>query len=265
MVRRPAVAGMFYPGEKGALEKELAEMVDTTQSQQVLGLISPHAGYVYSGGCAGKGFGRIKVTDTVIILGVNHSGFGHPFAIDGNDSWQTPLNRVPLAVDLREKLAEDSQIFAVDSLAGNQEHSLEVQVPFIQYINPKARILPVTISSMNLSQLLAAGKELASLVNDNNDILMVASTDMSHYISADSARSKDQKAIDAILALDPQGLYNVVVKEQISMCGMAPTVMMLAAAIEAGATKAEVVEYTNSGETSGDFNKVVGYLSMIIF
>lgn len=265
MVRRPAVAGMFYPGDRGTLEHDLGRMVDRSGDQRVLGLISPHAGYVYSGGCAGKGFGRIMVPDDVIILGVNHSGFGHPFAVDGNESWQTPLGHATLAEELKEKLVQKSKIFAVDSVAGSQEHSLEVQVPFIQYLNPQARILPITVSSMDLSQLVAAGKELASVLHEHQDLLMIASTDMSHYISADNARKKDQRAIDSILALDPEGLFNTVVNEHISMCGMGPTVIMLTAALEAGATQAEVIEYTNSGETSGDFNKVVGYLSMIVY
>jgi AmmeMemoRadiSam system protein B len=256
---------MFYPGERGILEHDLGKMVDPSGDQKVIGLISPHAGYVYSGGCAGKAYSRVRVPDDVIILGVNHSGFGHPFAVDGHEFWQTPLGNAPLAGTFRERIVKDSRIFAVDSVAGNQEHSLEVQVPFIQYLNPKARILPITVSSVDLPQLLAAGRELASLLNETKDVLMIASTDMSHYISAESARNKDQKAIDSILALDPEGLFNRVVDEHISMCGMAPTVIMLTAALEAGATRAEVIEYTNSGETSGDFNKVVGYLSLIVY
>ena len=142
---------------------------------------------------------------------------------------------------------------------------MEVQIPFIQYLNPRAKILPITLSTMNLDHLLAGGKEIGQLVTKNADILMVASTDMSHYISAEKARELDQKAIDRILALDPKGLYETVVGHRISMCGLGPTVMMLTAAIEAGAGKAEVIDYTNSGETSGDFNQVVGYLSMIVY
>lgn len=265
MVRKPAVAGMFYPGSKKELEKDLEEFVKFSEGKKIKGLISPHAGYVYSGGCAGKGFGKVKIPEKVIILGVNHRGFGHSFAVDGNECWNTPLGDVSIDNELRTRLVENSSIFSIDSVAGREEHSLEVQVPFIQFINHESKILPITISSMNLNELIAGGKEISELFKENQELLMVASTDMSHYIDAESARVQDQKVIDRILEMNPEGLFETVVKEGISMCGVAPTVMMLSAAIEAGATSAEVVEYTNSGITSGDYRQVVGYLSMIVY
>ena len=142
----------------------------------------------------------------------------------------------------------------------------EVQVPFIQYINPDAKILPITVAAGDVQRLMTAGKEIAALIKDNNgDILIVASTDMSHYISADRAREKDKKAIDKILHLDPEGLYNTVLMERISMCGAASTTIMLSAALELGAKKAEVIDYTNSGKVMGDYSRVVAYLSMIVY
>lgn len=265
MVRRPAVAGSFYPGSKASLEKELSRYITAAEEKKkVIGLISPHAGYVYSAGCAGKGFGSIEVPDCVIIMGVNHRGMGHSFAVDGNDYWNTPLGDAPVDKELGEKLAEGSGVFKIDSNAGAMEHSLEVQVPFVQYLNPNARILPITISSMDLERLLTGGKEIAQLIKGRDDVLLVASTDMSHYISAEEARIEDQKAIDKILAMDPEGLFKTVVRENISMCGMAPTTMMLSAAIELGARTPELIQYTNSGEVSGDYYQVVGYLSMTV-
>lgn len=266
MVRRPAVAGSFYPGIKSSLEKELHRIIPfVSKKKKVTGLISPHAGYVYSGGCAGKGFGSIEIPDRVIILGVNHRGMGHSFAVDGSDHWNTPLGDIPVDKELAEKLASSSEIFKIDSSAGTMEHSLEVQVPFIQYRNPRARILPITISSMDLERLIKGGKEIARMLDGKDDVLIVASTDMSHYISAESAKVQDQKAIDKILAMDPEGLFETVMLEQISMCGMAPTVMMLAAAIQMGAKTAEVIQYTHSGKASGDYEQVVGYLSMVVY
>jgi AmmeMemoRadiSam system protein B len=232
--------------------------------KKVIGLISPHAGYVYSGGCAGKGFGAVEVPDHVIILGVNHRGMGASFAVDGNDSWNTPLGDAVVDKELAQQLVEGSEIFEIDSHAGAMEHSLEVQVPFVQYLNPGAKILPVTISSGNPDRLMEGGREIARLIEGRSDILIVASTDMSHYIDADTAKVLDGKAIDAILALDPEALFNVVMRERISMCGVAPTTMMLSAALELGAETAEVVQYTNSGEVSGDFYQVVGYVSMTV-
>lgn len=266
MVRRSVVAGSFYPGSKSSLEKELTQLIPLVgEKKKVIGLISPHAGYVYSGCCAGKGFASIQVPNKIIILGVNHHGMGHSFAVDDSDHWSTPLGEIPIERNLAEKLVKGSDIFQIDFNAGAMEHSLEVQVPFIQYINPGARILPITVSSMKLEQLLAAGQEIGRLVLGRDDVLLVASTDMSHYISAESAKKEDQKAIDKILAMDPEGLFETVVCENISMCGIAPTVMMLSAAIQMGAKASEVIQYTNSGEASGDYKQVVGYLSMAVY
>lgn len=266
MVRRPAVAGMFYSGDKRSLEMDLDKLIElSADKKKVIGLISPHAGYVYSGGCAGKGFGFVEIPDSIIILGVNHRGFGHSFAVDGHEFWSTPLGEISIDSALGTKLIADSDIFSVDSDAGRSEHSLEVQVPFIQYLNPNAKILPITISSMDLDRLIEGGKEIAELFKNERDMLIVASTDMSHYVKAEFAEVQDNKAIDKILDLDPEGLFNTVVKDNISMCGIAPTVMMLSAALNIGAKKSEIVEYTNSGHTSGDFNEVVAYLSMIVY
>lgn len=267
MVRKPTVQGNFYPGSKDILTEELGKYVPAVENKKkVIGLVSPHAGYIFSGGCAGKGFAAVEVPDIVIILGVNHYGFGHPFAVDGNDSWKTPLGEAEVYKHLREKLVKDSEIFAIDSNASIKEHSLEVQVPFIQYRNPEAKILPITVAGGDVQRLMTAGKELAALIKENNhDVLMVASTDMSHYISVDRAREKDKKAIDKILQLNPEGLYNTVLMERISMCGAASTTIMLSAALELGAKKAEVIDYTNSGIVMGDYSRVVAYLSMIVY
>jgi AmmeMemoRadiSam system protein B len=259
------VAGAFYPGSEKALTRDLQDMIVMAKTRKkVIGLVSPHAGYIYSGECAGKGFGQVEVPGTVIILGVNHRGFGHPYAIDGNDYWSTPIGEVKVDTALREELMTNTEVFGIDSTAGSGEHSLEVQVPFIQYINPDAMILPITISSVDADTLIAAGMEIANVIKGRDDVLIVASTDMSHYIDADTARAKDNKAIDKILALDPEGLFMTVASERISMCGVSPTTMMLSAARELGAQTAEVVEYTNSGKVSGDYKQVVAYLSVLV-
>lgn len=266
-IRRPVVAGAFYPESETALRRELEEYIQPIGSKRsVIGLISPHAGYVYSGGCAGKGFGAVYVPDRVIVLGVNHHGFGHPYALDGHDAWETPLGAAEIDTELRDGLAEKSEVFGVDSTAGSREHSLEVQVPFIQYINPSAKILPITVSSVDLDSLMAGGREIARLIaaHKKKNILMVASTDMSHYVDAETAMLKDNKAIDKIKKLDPEGLFDTVAAARISMCGVAPTTMMLAAALELGAGETEVIDYTNSGQVSGDYHQVVAYLSMTV-
>lgn len=266
MIRQPAVAGTFYPGTKAGLEKELARSIPPSASKKkVIGLISPHAGYIYSGACAGKGFSLVEIPDTVIILGVNHRGYGHPFAVDDNEYWHTPLGDVALDGDLRQKLLSRSEYFVADKLASQSEHSLEVQVPFIQYLKPTARILPITIASHDLVALTAAGEEIGHLLKEHPSVMMVASTDMSHYVDAGSADIKDHQAIARILALDPRGLFTTVLEQGITMCGVAPTVILLTAALQIGATRAEEACYTHSGVTSGDYDQVVGYFSGLVY
>lgn len=266
MFRKTAVAGHFYPADKKVLEAELHRIVRPAENQrQVLGLLAPHAGYVYSGACAGQGYGRVVVTETVIILGVSHRGGGPALAVDGNDYWEMPMGNVEVNSELRSRLLTRSVLFKLDSESGRLEHSLEVQVPFIQYASPGSRILPIAVAADRLEDLLAAGREIAALFKNNHNLMMVASSDMSHYIAAAKARELDFKAIDSMLQLDAEGLYRTVHDNRISMCGVAPAVIMLAAAKEAGATQAELVCYTHSGEVSGDMDEVVGYASLIVY
>ena len=266
MIRNTVVAGAFYPGSRSALMSDLKTRVVSGETRKkVIGLVSPHAGYIYSGNCAGKGFGSVEVPDTVILLGVNHHGIGHPYAIDGNDSWSSPLGEIMIDTELRDQLMGFTEIFEVDSVAAIQEHSLEVQVPFIQYNNPNAKILPISISSIRVEELMTGGREISRLIRGREDVLIIASSDMSHYISAEAAEKRDQLAIDKILALDPEGLFSTVRRENITMCGVAPTTMMMSAALELGAEKAEVLDYTNSGIASGDFQQVVAYLCAIVY
>lgn len=265
MNRKPIVSGNFYPGTKSILEEELQKYIPTSkEKKKAKGIVVPHAGYIFSGKCAGKAYASIEIPNTVIILGVNHRGYGHPFAVDGHDKWDTPLGEVELHQGLREKLVKDSEIFSIDNIPSSNEHSLEVQVPFLRYLNPDVRILPITLSMADFERLKKAALEIVDLYQEEKDILIVASTDMSHYLSVDLAREKDNKAIKKIQALDTEGLFQTVVQDRISMCGVAATVVMLSAALEIGATKAEIIDYTNSGVVMGDYSRVVAYLSMII-
>jgi hypothetical protein len=266
MFRKPAVAGHFYPADKKVLERELQGFVNPAAGRsRVLGLLAPHAGYVYSGACAGLGYGRAALTETVIILGVNHRGAGAELAVDGNDYWEMPMGNVEVNSELRARLLAASGLFRLDSEAGRLEHSLEVQVPFIQYASPGSRILPIAVAATGLDDLLAAGVEIAALFRENPSLMMIASSDMSHYIAADRARELDFKAIERMLQLDAAGLYRTVRDLRISMCGVAPAVIMLSAARAAGAAAAELVCYTNSGAASGDMDEVVGYASLVVY
>lgn len=266
MVRSAVVAGTFYPGEPQQLGSMLESLLTPRPAtpERALAAIVPHAGYVYSGECAGKALRRLAIPATVVIAGVNHHGFGHPLAVDDHDAWQTP--RGPVAVDreLGAKLVAAEPRFGFDATAGAREHSLEVQVPFLRHLRPDVRILPITVACQDPEELLGAGTALGKLLAGDEAVLLLASTDMSHYLPAPVAARYDRLAIAAIEALDPAALLATVRTHHISMCGAAPTALVLAAAIAAGALRVEPVCYTHSGTVTGDEHEVVAYYSALV-
>lgn len=266
MLREPAVAGQFYPASPQQLRTMVESYVDPQASPApALVAVCPHAGYVYSGAVAGKVLSRVEVPRRVVVLGPNHRGVGAEAALMFRGGWLTPLGEVPLDQELGEKLLALSTLVEEDSLAHRYEHSLEVQVPFLQVLRRDFLLTPLCLGGLRLDECLQLGRELARAVGELEEpVLMVASTDMSHYISARQAEALDRKAIDRILALDPAGLYDTVRSLGITMCGVLPTTVALAAALELGAGRAELVEYTNSGAVSGDYDQVVGYAGLVI-
>jgi AmmeMemoRadiSam system protein B len=267
MIRSAAVAGQFYPAQPKALRQELDSfLTGKAKFENVIGVVSPHAGYVYSGAIAGQTISSIHIPAEVIILGPNHRGQGHPGAVYASGYWQTPLGEVAVAEGLAQSILADCPELADDSFAHTYEHSLEVQVPFLQAIREDVRIVPICLSHWSLEQLIELGSRLGRLINKRADKpLILASSDMSHYEPGDVARIKDHQAIDRILALDPEGLYRVVRDNRISMCGVIPTVVMLAAALVMGATSAELIRYGNSGDVTGDQSEVVGYAGLVVY
>jgi AmmeMemoRadiSam system protein B len=268
MIRTPAVAGQFYPGTEASLVKTLNALVPEIQPdkrQQALAVISPHAGYIYSGGVAGETIGGVRVPENVIILGPNHTGHGAPVALMAQGSWDMPMGNVPINRELAGQIAENSPLVEIDDVAHRFEHSLEVQVPFLQYMQKNLTIAPIVVSHVSYETCVAVGQGLAAAIkNYGKPVLIVASTDMTHYESRQAASSKDSMALERIKELDPEGLYNTVVGNRISMCGIMPTTVTLIAALALGAKKAELIRYTDSGETSGDTNHVVGYAGLVI-
>jgi AmmeMemoRadiSam system protein B len=267
MTRAPAVAGQFYPGRKDALEEMLLQMMPEEESRKpVIGIMSPHAGYVYSGAVAGETISGIVVPEQVIILGPNHHGHGHPAAVYARGAWETPLGEVPIAEDLARLILQECPFAAEDMLAHRYEHSLEVQIPFLQKVSPRLSIVPICLGHLPLNVLLGLGDGLARSISANRvRPLIVASTDMTHYEPGKTAREKDFLALEKVLALDPSGLYQVVQQKRISMCGVLPVVVMLQAALGLGATESELVDYRNSGDVTGDQSEVVGYAGVRFF
>jgi len=268
MLRSPAVAGQFYPGSEASLVQTLKNLVPGIQPEerkQALAVVSPHAGYIYSGGVAGETFGQVQVPENVIILGPNHTGQGAPVALMDQGAWDMPMGQVPVNKELAVQIAKKSPLVEIDDVAHRFEHSLEVQVPFLQYMQKDLTIAPIVVSHVSYETCAAVGHGLAAAIKDfGKPVLIVASTDMTHYESRQSASAKDGLALDRIRALDPEGLYNTVVGKRISMCGIMPTAVTLIAALALGAKKAELIRYTDSGETSGDTAHVVGYAGFVI-
>ena len=267
MLRSAVVAGQFYPGQKQSLFQTVDSLVSSTATEKpAIALMSPHAGYIYSGGVAGQTFSGVKIPDDVIILGPNHHGRGHMAAVFASGAWETPLGQTKISADLAKRILSECPMTAEDLVAHRYEHSLEVQLPFLQFRAPHSSIVPICISHMPLETLLQLGDGLArAILSSRGKPLIVASTDMTHYESGNVARKKDCLALEKVLALDPEGLYEVVQEHQISMCGVLPTVVMLQAALALGAENAELIAYSNSGDVTGDQSEVVGYAGVRIY
>lgn len=265
MVRQPAVAGKFYTSDPAKLRQELASMIPDLPAEQVLGIIAPHAGYVYSGRAAGEVYGRIRVPDTVLVLGPNHTGMGTPASLAPAGEWLTPLGPVRIDSRLSELILEHSPLVQEDQAAHRFEHSLEVQVPFLQYRNPIVSIAALCLALPDFPSIARVGEGVAQAIREfGEEVLIVASSDMTHYESADAARKKDDLALACIAEMDPEGLFTVCRDKGITMCGVVPAAVMMVAAKSLGATASRLVCYTNSGEVNGDHRSVVAYAALTV-
>jgi len=271
-LRTPAVAGRFYPARADELLRDVRHCTsagNTTFSDRVsaIGCVVPHAGYVYSGSVAGAVYSRMKIPPRCVILCPNHTGKGCPLSIMANTSWQTPLGEVAPDSATATRLIERFPRLQEDSAAHRGEHAIEVQLPFLQTLQPQflqtqLEIVPIAIGTRDFDVLRGLGEALAEVVG-SGETLIIASSDMNHYEPDAITRVKDRQAIECMLALDARGLWDVVMREDISMCGFGPAIVMLTAAKLLGATSATLVKYATSGEVSGDYDSVVGYAGII--
>ena len=290
MLRQPAVAGHFYRGTKEALRRQVEEFIVPAEKVRALGIVSPHAGLIYSGAVAGAVYSSIDLPDTFVLIGPNHTGLGAPVSIMCQGGWETPLGAVDIDEPLARSILAKSPRIHEDSLAHLREHSLEVQLPFIQYFKKSFKIVPIQMLDTRLETCLEIGRAVGEAISERSpelgvssqesrneklstpnsvlrtphDVLIIASSDMSHYEQAAVAKEKDYEAIRHILALDPEGLYYTVKNRGITMCGYGPAVAMLAACKILGASEAKLVKYANSGEVSGDYEQVVGYAGVLV-
>jgi AmmeMemoRadiSam system protein B len=260
------VGGRFYPLQPENLKLELNRFLTTGGNKSsALGCVVPHAGYMYSGHVAGSVFSLLEIPKRVIVMCPNHTGTGSPVAIMSNGSWETPLGTVRIDSDLAEALKQNDPELQEDASAHRGEHAIEVELPFLQLGTQTFSFVPIALGTANFSKLEQLGAAIARVLTAKREaVLLIASSDMNHYENDAITRVKDQKAIEKILALDPGGLFDTVMNERISMCGFGPTVSMLTAVKEMGASNAELVKYSTSGDVSGDRDMVVGYAGIVI-
>jgi hypothetical protein len=267
-IRRAAVAGRFYPRDRNSLRQEVGTYLAQTSEQKpvpALGCIAPHAGYMYSGHVAGAVFRALEIPQLCLVLCPNHTGRGRAMAIVSEGDWETPLGNVPIDSAFAAALKRRCPLLDEDSAAHRSEHAAEVELPFLQTLQPQLKFVPIALGTGQFEALKQLGDAIADVIAaQNNRVLIVASSDMNHYESDSITRVKDQAAIEPILALDARALYDVVTQNNISMCGFGPAVAMLTAAKNLGATSAELVKYATSGDISGDLDTVVGYAGVIV-
>jgi AmmeMemoRadiSam system protein B len=268
--RRPAVAGMFYPGDAPALREMVGAFFEAVEepTTSALGAIAPHAGLVYSGQCAAHVLGRIEIPAVVIILAPNHTG--RSTAPGGASVWTrgsfaTPLGEVPVAEALADALLARCDLAGADRIAHGGEHAIEVELPFLQMRTDAVEILPIVLAWDDWRRARQLATALADLVTQwPQPVLLLASSDMTHYESAAQAAAKDAIALDAIARLDAEGLLAACRREHITMCGRAPAAVVIEACRQLGAAAASLVDYRHSGQVTGDDASVVAYAGVIV-
>jgi len=269
MRRQPYVAGYFYPDDPGTLKATIESFIKSEMKEKIpaIGLVAPHAGYEYSGPVAASVYSSVLIPETVIILSPAHHRIFSLFALFDEGSWLTPLGEVPVESRLADLIISETELVSREPEAHRKEHSIEVQVPFLQYFQPRLSIVPLMVSyEAQFEQLSQLGQAIAEAIkNFNQKVLIVASTDMSHYVSQKIAEEMDSKAISFIEKLDAAGLYDVVTSYGISMCGFQPTAAMLVASRILGAKTGKLIKYQTSGERTRDYREVVGYAGLVIF
>jgi len=265
MIRNPYYAGYFYPGSATELRATIARYIDEGASKdEVVGLLVPHAGYQYSGPVTGAAISRIVFKDTFIIIGPSHTGHGKPFSVMVEGTWKTPLGEVEIDSELARQIVSASEYVQEDNKAHEEEHAVEVQIPFLQYFKPDVRIVPIILTSAPTAIYREIGRGIARAIKAvKREAIILASGDMTHYEPHETAKEKDMQAVEAMLELDEDELARRYKNLPISMCAFGPVVCLVSAAKEMGANEAELVKYQTSGDSSGDYSAVVGYAGVI--
>ncbi|MBI4258283.1 MAG: MEMO1 family protein [Thaumarchaeota archaeon] len=276
-VRYPAVAGQFYASKEAELVKSIHEcftgklgpgkLPSSLTLTHIKGAVMPHAGYMYSGPVAAHGYlacSGLKHVRLAVIVGPNHWGIGSGVATFKEGVWRTPLGSVEVDADAACALVKASGIVDFDETAHKREHSIEVQVPFLQYIFKQGfKILPLSMALQDHDTAVEVGRALAKIVRGRNDVLLIASSDFTHYEPHKDAERKDLELVKTVLELDVDKFYTVLRRLDVTACGYGPVACVTTAMKELGATEAKLLKYATSGDSSGDYSSVVGYASVI--
>ena len=268
-VRPPAVAGTFYEGTPQRLRAQVdacfAENPPAPPSKErFLGAVVPHAGLMYSGHVAAAFYALAELPKRFVILCPNHTGAGHFAAINREGAWLTPFGEVAIDSRLADALMSKTKLLAEDSRAHAREHSLEVQLPFLQHLLGGFTFVPICLGAHRYDYAEEIGRAIADVLREERDVAILASSDLNHYEDQQTTLRKDQLAIDQVLARNPQELWRVVDEYDVSMCGFIPTTTMLVAANTLGATSARLVKHATSGDVNRDYSHVVGYASIVV-
>jgi MEMO1 family protein len=274
-IRRPAVAGIFYPRDPFELNQTIErsfkdqrfgpnKLPPSGSKRRIYGIVSPHAGYLYSSAVAANGFYEVSSMefDDVVMIGPNHYGIGTGAAIMNTGLWETPLGQVEINHELSLVISKNSETLDQDDFAHSKDHCLEVQLPFVQYIKKKFRIVPIILIMQDRQTAEDIGRSIAQSII-NTKTLLIASSDFTHYESNSEAHRKDMELIKAILSLDILKFYTTLERENVSACGYGAIASIMTAAKNLGATKGELLKYATSGDIIGDTNTVVGYSSIV--
>lgn len=276
-VRRPSQAGAFYAGTAESLRAQIENCffhelgpgkipeVVKTGPKKVAGLVCPHAGYMFSGPVAAHAYYKLasdRKPDVVVLFGPNHTGYGSALAVMNEGRWRTPLGDVEVNGKLANQIVRESCIIDFDDYAHRFEHSIEVQLPFLQFLyGSEFKIVPICFLMQDLSSARDVGEAVAKVLAGKNGVI-IASSDMTHYEPQESANRKDRMVLEAVMAMDKDKLYSVVKAQRISACGYGPMAALITAAKILGATEAKLLCYKTSGDVTGDYSSVVGYAAV---
>jgi AmmeMemoRadiSam system protein B len=278
-VRSPCQAGAFYSGTKSSLTKQIESCflhkfgpgklpeVNRKGKRNIVAVVCPHAGYMYSGAVAANSYyamAKDGVPKTCVIIGPNHTGMGSGVSLMTEGAWETPIGVSPIDTDLAKSIREQTNIIDIDESAHRLEHSIEVQLPFIQYVyGLDVKLVPICMMMQDLTTSCEVGEAISNAVNGSN-VVIIASSDMTHYESQAAASKKDRLVIESILSLDEESLQKVVESQSISMCGYGPITAAIRAAKLLGAKTASLLSYKTSGDITQDKSAVVGYAAVSI-